>query len=236
MERISTGIPALDREIDGGLPQNKGFLVTGTAGSGKTIFGMHVVNKACKDGKHCLILATEETSEDIIAEAELFGFAFSRYLDEGLLTITKVLEIRSKTTTASSNLISGLSVSEIDIMGLADLVPENIDLLVIDNMGVFALGMAPRDFRNQFDTLNLLLAEKSITVVYVLDQAAHELTNHVADYSTYGCIKFLVKENPYTSKMERFIFIPKMRGTDISLEINKFVITSEGMLVIGSGK
>ncbi len=236
MERLSTGIQTLDKEIEGGLPKNKGILVTGTAGSGKTIFGMHIVNKACEEGKRCLILATEETSEDIIAEAEIFGFEFSRFIDEKLLTIKKVLEIRSKATTAASNLISGLSVSEIDIMGLVDLVPENIDLLIVDNIGVFALGMSPRDFRNQFDTLNLLLAEKNITVLYVLDQAAHEMTNCVADYSTYGCIKFLVKENPYTSKMERFILIPKMRGTNISLELNKFTISSTGMRVFGNNE
>ncbi|WP_300608186.1 ATPase domain-containing protein [Methanohalophilus sp.] len=233
MERIPTGIAKLDQELEGGLPINKGILVTGTAGSGKTIFGLHVINRACEDGKNCLILATEETKEDIIAEAENFGFAFSHYLEEELLTITKVLEMRSKTTTASSHLTSGLSIREIDIIGLADLVPENVDLVLIDNIGVFALGMSLGDFRDQFDTLNLLLSEKSVTAIYVLDQATHELTNYVADYSTYGCIKFLVKENPYTSKMERFIFIPKMRGTNISLDLNKFVITPEGMRVIG---
>ncbi|MBP2029553.1 KaiC/GvpD/RAD55 family RecA-like ATPase [Methanohalophilus levihalophilus] len=236
MERISTGIEALDREIEGGLPKNKGFLVTGTAGSGKTIFGMHVISRACEDGKKCLMLATEETSADIVAEAEIFGFDFSRYMEEETLTIKKILEIRSKTTTAASNLISGLSVSEIDIMGISDLVPDNIDVLVIDNIGVFALGMTPRDFRNQFDTLNLILAEKKITVIYVLDMAANEMTQHVADYSTYGSFHFLVKENPYTSKMERFIFIPKMRGTNIPLDLSKFVINSEGICVLGSGE
>jgi KaiC/GvpD/RAD55 family RecA-like ATPase len=233
MERISTGIPPLDEEIDGGLPKNKSFLVTGTPGSGKTLFGMHILDQACREGKRCILVATEESKEDIVQEAGIFRFEYDRYMDEKLLTISKVLEIRTQNTTAASNLISGLSVSEIEILGIADIIPDNVDIAVIDNLGVFVLGMSPRDFRNQFDTLNLLLARKNVTVVYILDEAANEMTGGVADYSTYGSFRFLVKENPYTSKMERFIYVPKMRGTNISLNPRKFTITDEGIRMLG---
>jgi KaiC/GvpD/RAD55 family RecA-like ATPase len=66
-----------------------------------------------------------------------------------------------------------------------------------------------------------------------MDEAAHQMTHEVADYSTFGNIKLLVKENPYTGKMERFIFIPKMRNTAISLDPVPFDITSKGIDIKG---
>jgi len=39
----------------------------------------------------------------------------------------------------------------------------------------------------------------------------------------------MVKENPYTGLRERYLDIPKMRGTDISLELSLFDITQKGI-------
>jgi len=43
MDRVSTGIEELDRKLSGGYPVNKVTLITGIAGSGKTIFGIHFI-------------------------------------------------------------------------------------------------------------------------------------------------------------------------------------------------
>ena len=45
MDRVSTGIEELDRKLSGGYPVNKVTLITGIAGSGKTIFGSHFIYK-----------------------------------------------------------------------------------------------------------------------------------------------------------------------------------------------
>ena len=47
MERVSTGIEELDRKLSGGYPVNKVTLITGIAGSGKTIFGIHFIYRNC---------------------------------------------------------------------------------------------------------------------------------------------------------------------------------------------
>jgi KaiC/GvpD/RAD55 family RecA-like ATPase len=44
----------------------------------------------------------------------------------------------------------------------------------------------------------------------------------------------MIKENPYTGKMERFIYIPKMRDTEISLEIINYNITGQGIKLSAS--
>jgi KaiC/GvpD/RAD55 family RecA-like ATPase len=43
MDRVSTGIPEIDKFIGGGYPKGKSVLITGSAGSGKTIVAIHFI-------------------------------------------------------------------------------------------------------------------------------------------------------------------------------------------------
>jgi len=229
MERISTGIKYLDNKLGGGYPQGKGILITGVHGSGKTIFGLHALNQGCIDGKKCVMVATEETPEDILLQAGMLGLDLRSHMDNGNLEILRVLEQRARDIAQASELIRGFSIREIDMMGIVDLIPEDAELVVIDNIGVFAIGMEPKEFRDKFDTLNLLISQKNFTTLLVMDEASYNLTHQIADYSTYGCLKISIKENPYTGNMERYLVISKMRSTNISLDANRYEITSQGI-------
>ena len=60
-------------KLSGGYPKGKGLLVTGVSGAGKTIFGLHLLYRSCVEGMECVPIATEETPEDILGQAELLG-------------------------------------------------------------------------------------------------------------------------------------------------------------------
>jgi circadian clock protein KaiC len=49
-ERVSTGIARLDHMLGGGMFRGSTLMVSGTAGTGKTSLGAHVVNSACARG------------------------------------------------------------------------------------------------------------------------------------------------------------------------------------------
>lgn len=258
MERMPTGIANLDKKISGGYPKGKGILITGVPGAGKTIFGIHFLHKSCMDGRKCVMVATEETPEDLLEQASMLGLGLESFLKNGLLQIKQVIEFRTRSIARNANLISeysdteieiieetnldralrpdqeGFNIEEIDMLDIVRLIPEDTEVAVIDNIGVLAFGMSAKEFRDKFDTLNRLLAVKKTTALYIMDEAAYEMTHKIADYSTYGSIKLMVKENPYTGKNERFLSIPKMRSTKISLDINIFDITSAGISIKGS--
>ena len=91
MERFSTGIDKLDQKLSGGYPGEKVILITGVAGSGKTIFGIHFLHRSCLEGKKCMMIATEETPEDILYQASLLGHDLRPYYESGQLLIERDL-------------------------------------------------------------------------------------------------------------------------------------------------
>lgn len=233
MERVSTGIKELDGVIEGGYPRKRTMLVSGTTGSGKTIMGLHYIHQGCKDGKKCAIIATEETPEDLIDQAESIGLSLTKYYKKGVLTIDRVYEQRA----AYAKDILAFGIEEIDklqsnIVDLVNRIPDGAEIVLIDNIGVFTLNMSPNEFRVQFDTLVHGLNKMNITTMFVMDSVSDERTGRVAAYSVYGVLKTSIKDNPFTGARERLIEILKMRNTKIPIDPIRFDITSNGIVLL----
>jgi KaiC/GvpD/RAD55 family RecA-like ATPase len=126
-------------------------------------------------------------------------------------------------------------ILDIEIPSMVELIHEGTDCLVVDNIGTFALRVSTKKLRDQFDGLNYLVRKKGCTALLMMDESAHNLTHQLAEYSVYGSIRLLVKENSYLGKMERYMYILKMRSTPISPEMSVFEITSEGIKIRESG-
>jgi circadian clock protein KaiC len=64
-ERIPTGIVRLDHMLGGGLFRGSTVLVSGTAGTGKSSIGAHLVNSACGRGERALLALFEESPAQV---------------------------------------------------------------------------------------------------------------------------------------------------------------------------
>lgn len=224
MERISTGLSKLDSKLEGGYPEGKGILITGNPGSGKTILGLHLLDQACKSGKNCLFIATEETPEDILLQSESLGLNLRQFFEDGKLEIQRVYEERVYETIGSVEWGTERSGVKTNIIKLKDIIPDTVDIVVIDNIGVFTPPISIDEFRNQFDALNHILFKRNFTTIYIMDESSNERTEYTAAYSVYGVVKMSNMENPYTNKHERILEIIKMRNTQIPEEPMKFKI------------
>jgi len=201
MERVPTGIAELDVKLSGGYPKGKGLLVTGVSGAGKTIFGLHLLYRSCVDGTKCVLQ----------------------------LIIGRVFESRSNKSRQVTKYGFAQEGLEVELSQLADYVPDGTGIVVIDNIGVFTLRSTAQDFRDQFDALNFTLNKRGCTTMFIMDESAYLMTNQVADYSAYGSVRLLVKENPYTDRVERYFTIPKMRSTNVMPDLTVFEITPAGI-------
>ncbi len=66
-ERVSTGIPALDNLLGGGLFKGSATLLTGVSGTGKTTLAMIFAAQGAVEGDKVLYLSFEEPSEQLSA-------------------------------------------------------------------------------------------------------------------------------------------------------------------------
>ncbi len=65
VQKLETGIPGLDLITQGGLPEVRTTLVTGTAGSAKTIFAAQFLAEGVKRGENGVFVTFEESPRDI---------------------------------------------------------------------------------------------------------------------------------------------------------------------------
>ncbi len=85
--RVPSGIPGLDDLIGGGFVEDDVYLITGSTGTGKTIFCCQFLWEGLQRGEKCIFFSLEERIEDIIKDAAVFGWDFEKYRQNGQFVI-----------------------------------------------------------------------------------------------------------------------------------------------------
>ena len=71
--KLPTGIDSFDVIAKGGLPKNRTTLISGTAGSGKTVFAVQFIAAGIRAGEPGVFVTFEESSADIRKNVRGFG-------------------------------------------------------------------------------------------------------------------------------------------------------------------
>src|SRR5438270_2381493 len=96
LQKARTGIQGLDEITLGGLPKGRPTLVCGSAGCGKTLFGMEfLVRGATQFNEPGVCLSFEETAEELTANVASLGFDLAALIAEKKLAIDYVYLERS---------------------------------------------------------------------------------------------------------------------------------------------
>lgn len=86
VEKVPTGLTSFDIIAKGGLPRNRTTLISGTAGSGKTVFAMQFLASGIRDfGEGGVFITFEETARDIRKNMRGFGWDLEEWERNGLL-------------------------------------------------------------------------------------------------------------------------------------------------------
>jgi KaiC/GvpD/RAD55 family RecA-like ATPase len=229
LERIKTGIEGID-QFTGGLPRGKTILITGDAGSGKTIFGLQFALTSCQQNLKTVYITTEEDSKDLFIQGETFGWNIQSTTDNGLLRFIELAGVRARVTEAEISIDVGAMKGSFTKF-IKDL-PEDTDTVIIDNIGSYTAKLTPYEFRDRFDLLVYELKERNITALIILDSATSEEFNEIALFSVYGAIKLMKRENPYTGRRERVMDVVKMRSTKTPTQFMTYESNNNGIEII----
>ncbi|TGC11379.1 RAD55 family ATPase [Methanolobus halotolerans] len=231
VKRVSTGISELDDLLDRGYPKGHGILISGPPGAGKTILATHFLHQSCKDGKKCMLMLTHVNVESFLEQAENIGFDFKRCLDNGTLLITKSFEVRTNKIHNASRLGSGIGFVEKDCVENVQEIPDDVEIVVIDNLDMLSLYHSVEEFADKFFTINDILSSKRCTTLFLIGQEESDIKHRVAEHISFGSIMLYTNRNGRKGKGLRQLYIPKMRCTDLSLEPTSFRITPSGIKI-----
>jgi circadian clock protein KaiC len=86
--KLETGVPGLDIITNGGIPEGRSTLVVGKAGTGKTILGLQIAGHQARLGNQVIVLAVEESPDDLITTGDALDFDLSGSIEKGALRVS----------------------------------------------------------------------------------------------------------------------------------------------------
>jgi KaiC/GvpD/RAD55 family RecA-like ATPase len=79
IERVTSGIPGLDKLISGGFVKGSTVLITGGTGTGKTTFCAQFLWHGLQKNEHGVFVTLEEDVDDIKTDMLQFGWDFEKF-------------------------------------------------------------------------------------------------------------------------------------------------------------
>ncbi len=220
IERVSTGIPGLDELIEGGFVKDNAVLVTGSAGTGKTIFCSQFIWEGLQNGENCMFITFEERPEKIKKEASDFGWDFEKYEEN------KQLILRQK---------DPFDTSEGDELFWFrnQLEKHDVDRLAMDSTSILSLYYDDQyEVRENLFKIVSTIEEADVTAVLTTEcpEGEDNLTRFgVEEYLVDGVIKLDILS--MGSGGSRSLSVRKMRRTSHDTKSHGITITDHGIKI-----
>ena len=231
VKRVASGIKGFDELIQGGFPRNTVNLISGPAGSVKSLFALQYFYTSSKDeDTPGLFLALEENRSNIERAMKDFNMDLKTKEEEGKLFLFDLGEIRTKKNAQNKRLLMGFS----ELQDFLDdfLSVKEAKRLVIDSIS--ALGLYYRtseDLREEMFAFTRFLREKAMTSLLVSESIEGQ------GLTRYGIEQFLADSfivlglEDIKGTLRRFITIRKMRFTEHNTAKHLLLIGKDGIEV-----
>ena len=229
LPKVATGIQGLDEITLGGLPRGRPTLISGGAGSGKTLFGLEfLVRGATQYNEPGVFMSFEESIPDLTKNADSLGFDLARLVADKKLFLDHVLITRSEIAESGEYDLDGLFIRIADAVqrvGARRVVLDTIESLFSDlpNPGIL---------RAEIRRLFGWLKEKGLTTVITAERDRPDrLTRHGIEEFVSDCVILLdhrIREEISTRRLR----VVKYRGSTHGTNEYPFLIDEQGISVL----
>lgn len=237
VQRIPSGIDGLDQLIEGGLPKERTFLVSGATGSGKTIFSMqYLYNGAMKYNEPGIYVTLDERPELIREDMSKFGWDIKRLEDEKKLVILDASISRIGLSSSEDYAVNDLDFDYKKLLLNIVRVAKEVGAkrIVIDSIATLGMYLkSDEEVRAAVLEMVYILSKIGVTAILV-----SELDIETKRHSKYGVEEFVADGviilkylDTGVQGINRTMLIRKMRATKHSAEIHPVEISANGMII-----
>jgi len=228
LPKAQTGIEGLDQITGGGLPRGRPTLICGSAGSGKTLFGIEfLVRGATQFGEPGVFLAFEETAEELAQNVRSLGFDLERLVEEQKLAVDYVHVERSEIEEAGEYDLSALFIRlghAIDSIGAKRVVLDTLETLF---GGLSDTAVLRAELRRLFRWLK----DKGVSAIITGERGDGTLTRQGLEEYVSDCV-ILLDHRVNDQLSTRRLRIVKYRGTAHGTNEYPFLIDENGISVL----
>jgi circadian clock protein KaiC len=228
LRKTPTGIAGLDAITLGGLPTGRPSLLCGSAGCGKTVFGMtFLVNGATLFGETGVFMSFEERAQDLTDNVASLGFDVDALVAEKKLLIDHVR----------------IEPSEIEVSGEYDFEPIFVRLgyaidqvgakrVVLDTLEALFSGFKDQAvLRAELRRLFGWLKDRGVTAIITGERGDGQLTRYGIEEYVSDCV-ILLDNRVHDQVTTRRLRIVKYRGSSHGTNEYPFLIDERGISVM----
>lgn len=230
MEITKTGIKGFDKLVGGGFPKGSTILLSGTPGTGKTIFALeYLYNGTLKFNEKSLFVTFEERKENLINQASQFGWDLEALEKKGLLNIMEIYssDINKYTVKSIIDSVNKLEIKRVVIDSLSTL---SINTPTIyEDLNKLGESFAIKKFIYNFiDQLRSLKGITTILISQTIDE--NQLSRDtVSDFICDGIINLVYAT--MGGEFSRSLLVRKMRRVKNDEDIHPLEIGNKGLVV-----
>ncbi|MEO5582372.1 MAG: circadian clock protein KaiC [Saprospiraceae bacterium] len=217
---VSTGLPVLDKLFNGkGIFRGSSILVTGSAGTAKTMLASYFALSSCRRRERVLYFSFEESPAQLIRNMKSVDISLGQYVK------SKLLHIHS-----SRPSLQGL---EMHLLLLHKLIKEfKPRTVIVDPISSLVTIGSSSEVRAMLVRLMDMLKGSGISAFFTsLNQGSRDEMNGVTEDAISSLADTWIKmSNEELSRARvRRLLIVKSRGMGHSNEVNDFIITDKGI-------
>ena len=222
LTRISTGIPGLDKLVEGGFKKNSVNLVAGEPGAGKTIVAIQFLMEGCKKGEAGIYLTFEEKKDKLYENMLTFGWDIAKFEKQGLFKFLEYTPEQVKKVLVEGGgeidlLIEKMKAKRIVIDSIT-----SFSLLYNDELTKKEAALALFDLINKWNCTAVLTSQaRSFDHETILDAALEFEVDSI----------IIIYHSKRQGERVRAIEILKMRGTKIPSKTYGIDIKDDGFCV-----
>ena len=217
LKRTPTGVPGLDRVVDGGIPQGSVVLVVGGSGTGKTTLGNQMAFHHAAGGAVAVVATVlTETHDRMLSHQSGFGFFDPAQVGAGVRYLS-VLPAHEETGTDAA------------LDTLRRIVRDHgATLLVVDGTAALAdLTAVPLAFGRFVNRLQVQAALLGCATVVLLNRDP----DGVGDLATHADGLVVLRQQPAAARRLRTLEVVKLRGVAHLGGRHEFAIGADGVTV-----